>query len=180
MNERCHTNSVPWMFAVGLNKSGFTESTNCVHSWYGVGVTAFIHATELVWPRSFIVRLTELMWPRSFMVRSWCNHEHSWYGVGVIPQVIPRGSCVHCTVEIHWADFFLFVFHQWRKNPPNFIHKKRTQPWYDLQNRGQPCKKTTKLYGGGSYTLARTRRVVRGEAPGVCSPQNPLYGVDVN
>jgi hypothetical protein len=22
-----------------------TESTNCVHSWYGVGVTAYIHGT---------------------------------------------------------------------------------------------------------------------------------------
>ncbi len=73
MNERCHTNSVQWMYAIGLNKSGFTESTNCVHSWYRVSVTAFIHGTEL-------------MWPRSFMVLSWCDPEHSWYGVGVIPQ----------------------------------------------------------------------------------------------
>ena len=73
MNERCHTNSIPWMYAIGLNKSCFPESTNCVHSWYGVSVTAFIHSTELVWPRSF-------------MVRSWCDREHSWYGVGVIPQ----------------------------------------------------------------------------------------------
>ncbi len=64
---------LPWMYAICLNKSGFTESTNCVHSWYGVGVTAFIHGTELVWPHSF-------------MVRSWCDREHSWYGVGVIPQ----------------------------------------------------------------------------------------------
>ncbi len=60
MNERCHTNSVPWMYAIGLNKSGFTESINCVHSWYGVDVTAVIHGTEL-------------MWPRAFMVRSWCD-----------------------------------------------------------------------------------------------------------
>ncbi len=73
MNERCHTNSIPWMYATGLIKSGFTELTNCVHSWYGVSVTAVIHGTEL-------------MWPRSFMVRSWCDREHSWYRVGVIPQ----------------------------------------------------------------------------------------------
>jgi hypothetical protein len=36
------------MYAIGLNKSGLTESTNCVHSWYGVGVTAFIHGAEFV------------------------------------------------------------------------------------------------------------------------------------
>ncbi len=82
MNERCHTNSVPWMYAIGLNKSGFTESTNCVHSWYAVGVTAFIHGTVLVWPRSF-------------MIRSWCDRGHSWYGVDV-------------TASIHGTEFVWF------------------------------------------------------------------------
>jgi len=105
MKDRGHTNSVPWMYAIGLNESGLTESTNCVHSWYGVGVTPVIHGTELVWPRTF-------------MVRSWCDRGHSWYEVDVTAsihgtelvlfrKVIPRGSCVHCTVEIHLADFFL-------------------------------------------------------------------------
>ena len=31
-----------------LNESDLTESTNCVHSWYGVGVTPVIHGTELM------------------------------------------------------------------------------------------------------------------------------------
>jgi hypothetical protein len=45
MNERGHTNSVPWMHAVcRLRKATFIQ-TNCVHSLYGVGVTAFIHGT---------------------------------------------------------------------------------------------------------------------------------------
>ena len=53
MNERGHTNSVLSMYAIGpknplvkLNKSDLTESANCVHSWYGVGVTAFIHGGD--------------------------------------------------------------------------------------------------------------------------------------
>jgi hypothetical protein len=107
MNERCHTNSVPWMVWIKV----------ALRSWQ----TACIHGTELVWPRSF-------------MVRSWCDRSHSWYGVDVTASIhgtelvwfrkaIPRGSCVHCTVAINLADFFLFVFHQWQKNPPNFIHK---------------------------------------------------------
>ncbi len=41
---------------VKLNESDLTESANCVLSWYGVGVTAFIHCTELMWPRAFMVR----------------------------------------------------------------------------------------------------------------------------
>ncbi len=48
MNERGHTNSVPWMYAdCQLRKATFIQ-TNCVHSWYGVGVTGFIHGTELM------------------------------------------------------------------------------------------------------------------------------------
>jgi hypothetical protein len=93
--ERCNTNSVPWMYAIGLNESGFTVTTNCVHSWYGVGVTAFIYGTELVWPRSF-------------MVRSWCDREHSWYGVGVIPQ--SHSTWFMCTLysENSIGGFFPF------------------------------------------------------------------------
>ncbi len=100
-----------------------------VHSRYGVSVTAFIHGTEL-------------MCLRSFMVRSWCDREHSWYVVGVIPQSDSTWFLCTYTVEIHLEDFFLFVFHQWRKNPPNFIHENTTMT-NDLQNRGCPCKKTT-------------------------------------
>jgi hypothetical protein len=33
---------------VKLDKSDLTESTNCVHSWYGVGVNACIHGTVLM------------------------------------------------------------------------------------------------------------------------------------
>ncbi len=55
MNERGHTNSVPWMHAVcRLRQVTFIQFNqrifwaNCVHSWYGVGVTPFIHGTELM------------------------------------------------------------------------------------------------------------------------------------
>jgi hypothetical protein len=123
-------NSVPWMNAV--TPTPYHECTQLV--WIKVALrsrqTACIHGTELVWPRSF-------------MVRSWCDRGHSWYGVDVTAsihgtelvwfrKVIPRGSCVHCTVAIHLADFFLFVFHQWRKNPPNFIHKNTTIHFTEL------------------------------------------------
>ena len=48
MNDRGHTNSVPWMHAVcRLRKATFIQ-TNCVHSLYGVCVTAFSHGTELM------------------------------------------------------------------------------------------------------------------------------------
>ena len=125
MNDRGYTNSVPWMYAVtltpyhewpgshqlrtmnwsewkwldGVDKlTAFMVRSWCDpgHSWYRVSVTAYIHGTEL-------------MWPRSFMVRSWCDREHSWYGVGVIPQSHSMWflCTVHCTVEIHLADFFL-------------------------------------------------------------------------
>ncbi len=68
MNVRGNTNSVLWMYAVcwlrQVTLIQFSQRifwTNCVHSWYGVGVTAYIHGTEL-------------MWPRKVMVRSWCVH----------------------------------------------------------------------------------------------------------
>ncbi len=69
MNDPGHINSVPWMNAVTLTpyhectqfvdsvpwmhtvcrlrKANFIQ-TNCKHSWYGVGVTAFIHGTDLM------------------------------------------------------------------------------------------------------------------------------------
>ncbi len=123
MNERDHTNSVLWMYAIGpknplvnLNESDLTESTNCVYSWYGVGGTAFIHDTELIWPCKV-------------MVRSWCDRVNLWYGVdaigyaagGVIPQSHSMwflSLCTlysaHCTQVIHLADFMFFVHSKWR------------------------------------------------------------------
>jgi hypothetical protein len=46
-----------------LNKSDLTESTNCVLSWYGVGVTvtACIHGTELIVDVPAYYHGTELM-----------------------------------------------------------------------------------------------------------------------
>ncbi len=61
VNERGHINSVPWLHAV--TSTPYHEWTrlstliqfkqrifwtNCVHSWCGVDVTAFIHGTELM------------------------------------------------------------------------------------------------------------------------------------
>jgi hypothetical protein len=62
-----HTNSVPWMHAVcRLHKATFIQ-TNCVHSWYGVGVTAFIHGTELMRFGKVALRSTKIsikwLWP---------------------------------------------------------------------------------------------------------------------
>ncbi len=68
MNVRSHTNSVLWMYAVcwlrQVTLIHFSQRifwSNCVHSWYGVGVMAYSD-------------FTELMWPRKVMVRSWCVH----------------------------------------------------------------------------------------------------------
>ncbi len=55
MNERGHTNSVPWIHAVcRLRQVTFIQINhrifwaNCVNPWYRVGVTPFIHGTELM------------------------------------------------------------------------------------------------------------------------------------
>ena len=95
-------NSVPWMNAV--TPTPYHECTQLV--WIKVALrsrqTACIHGTELVWPRSFMVRSycdrvhswygvdvtavihgTELMWPRAFMVRSWCDSAKSFHVVPV-------------------------------------------------------------------------------------------------
>jgi hypothetical protein len=82
-----------------VNESDLMESTNCVNSWYGVGVNAFIHNTEL-------------MWCRKAMVQSWCDLVKSWYGVD---ESLVCGWCdsaksgyvvsvytVHCTVGFMW------------------------------------------------------------------------------
>jgi hypothetical protein len=145
MNERSHTNSVPWMYAIGpknplvnLNESDLTESANCVHSWYGVGVTAFIHGTE--W-----------MWLRKVMVRSWCDRVHSWYGVFVYT--------VQCTQ--HSSNSFGGFLKHNIKNPPIFIHKNTTLTVMTWQNRGHLVKihqrHFTELMRFGKVTL-RTKK----------------------
>jgi hypothetical protein len=67
MNERGHTNSVPWMHAVCRLRQATFIQTNCVHSWYGVGVTAFIHGTELMQFGKVALRSTKnsikWLWP---------------------------------------------------------------------------------------------------------------------
>ena len=83
MNDRGHTNSVPWMHAVcRLRKATFIQ-TNCVHSWYGVGVTAFIHGTELMRFGKVALRSTKIsikwLWP-----------------VKVTLEVIKRRTIVFC------------------------------------------------------------------------------------
>ncbi len=81
-------------------KVTLTESTNCVHSWYGVAVTSFIQGTRLVWPRSF-------------MVQGRCDYVHSWYGVDAIWYV--AGVIlysVHCTVVFIWRIYACFCAHK--------------------------------------------------------------------
>ncbi len=73
MNERCHTNSVSWMHIVCRLQVTFIQFnqrifwTNCVHSWYWVGVTAFIHGTELMRFGKVTLRNTKIsikwLWP---------------------------------------------------------------------------------------------------------------------
>ncbi len=74
MTLRGHTNSVPWMHAVcWLRQVTFIQFkqriiwTNCLHSWYGVGVTAVIHGTELMQFGKMTLRSTKIslkwLWP---------------------------------------------------------------------------------------------------------------------
>ena len=122
MNARGHTNFVPWMYPIGpknplvkLNESDLTESTNCEHLWCGVGVTrvtAWMHSTEL-------------MWPRKVMVRSWCDCMHSRYKIDAIwyaDLVWFRKSLhvvsvytVHCTVGFIWRNLCLCLCAKVRK-----------------------------------------------------------------
>jgi hypothetical protein len=80
MNERGHNNSVQWMNAVTPTPyhecTQFVDSVKpilfrpiayIVHSWYGVGVTAFIHGTELMRFGKVALRSTKIsikwLWP---------------------------------------------------------------------------------------------------------------------
>ncbi len=98
------TNICNWSqrFLVKMEESDLSESTNCVHLWYIVCVTAFIHVTELLWQHSFIVRSLcyhlkswyvygVLMWPHSFMVQSWFNLVHGW-GDTIFLRISKKGK----------------------------------------------------------------------------------------
>ena len=63
MNVRGHNNSVPWM--TGVTPTPYHECTQFVDSVKPLSFRpiAYIHGTELAWPRSF-------------MVRSWCDFVH--------------------------------------------------------------------------------------------------------
>jgi hypothetical protein len=83
MNERGHTNSVPWIHAVcRLRKATFIQ-TDCEHSWYGVGVTAFIHGTQLMRFGKVALRSTKIS-------RNWL------WPVKVTLEVIKRHTIVFC------------------------------------------------------------------------------------
>ncbi len=99
-----HINSIPWMN--GVTPTPYHECTQLAQKilwliWMKVTwrsrQTACIHGTELVWPRSF-------------MVRSGCNCVKSWYGVDVTEcihgtEFLCTKCRVHSTVVIHLADF---------------------------------------------------------------------------
>jgi hypothetical protein len=88
MNDRGYTNSVPWMIGVTLTpyhewpgshhsvpwmhavcrlRQATFIQTNCVHSWYGVGVTPVIYGTELMRFCKVALRNTKIrikwLWP---------------------------------------------------------------------------------------------------------------------
>ncbi len=88
--KRGHTNSLPWMHAVcWLRQVTFIQFnqkifwTNCVHSWYGVCVTAFIHGTELM-------RFGEVTLGRTKISIQWL------WPVKVTLKVIKRRLMVFC------------------------------------------------------------------------------------
>jgi hypothetical protein len=109
-------NSVSWMHTV--TPTSYHECTQLVQkilclNWQ----TAYIHGTEFVLPRAF-------------MVLSWCDCGMSWYGVccdrvhsrygvdaigwaaGAIPQSPSIWFCEHWTLysRIHFADFMFFLY----------------------------------------------------------------------
>jgi hypothetical protein len=61
---RCHTNSVHWMPAIGPK-------------------ILLLNWTKVTWrsQQTAYILSTELVWPRTFMVRSWCDHVKWLYGV---------------------------------------------------------------------------------------------------
>ncbi len=137
MNERSHTNSVPWMYAIGPK-----DLLNWMKVTWQTQQTACIHGTELVRPLPF-------------MVRSWCDCVHSWYEVYVTAR--PRAFmvqswwdlaccwcdsakslhvfCVHCTV--YTAKFGRF-FTECKE-----IHQIPYIPWLMTCKTGDTLSKST-------------------------------------
>ncbi len=119
MNECGHTNSVPWMYAIGpknllvkLNDRDLMASTF-------IGVAAFIHGTEF-------------MWVRKVKVQSWCDRvslgtELMRFGMQLVwfHKVTLCGFCVHCTLysTIPLADFFLVLSRKKSANSPYGVKK---------------------------------------------------------
>ncbi len=96
MNDRGHTNSVPWIYGIDpenhlvkLSESNFTESADFVHSWYGFDVA----------PSPFI---------HGIMVRNWCALV---YAAWLIPY--SEHCTVYCTLysSIHLSDFLKKFIH---------------------------------------------------------------------
>jgi hypothetical protein len=93
---RSHINSVPWMYAV--TPTPYNECTEFSKGFFGP--IAYIHGTELVWPRKVTLR-------------SWCDRVHSRYGVDSIPQSHSKWFLctlytVQCTVALIWRILCFF------------------------------------------------------------------------
>ncbi len=116
MNERGHTNSVPWMYQL-------------------VQEILWLNWMKLTWRnrKTACIHGTVLVWPRSIMARSWCDRvshgkELMRFGMRLVwfRKVTLCGFCVHCTLYsgIHLADFML-VFA--RKNPQIHLTESKNQ-----------------------------------------------------
>ncbi len=104
--QRCYTNSVQWKYAIGPKNPRFNWMKVTLRSRQ----TAYIHSTELVWPRTFME-----------LVSVYCT-------LYTVP--------VQCTVAFIWlAHFYGFLYIAIQEILK--ILYIRTQPCmtYDLQNR---------------------------------------------
>ncbi len=120
MNDRGHTNSVPWMHAVCRLRQATFIQTNCVHSWYGVGVTPVIHGTELMPFCKVALRSTKIcikwLWP-----------------VNVTLEIIKRHLLVFCwscdEIPLKWEE---------KKFPSlQFMNRNRIRLLLTLLRNGQ-------------------------------------------
>jgi hypothetical protein len=121
MTLRSHINSVPWMIAV--TPTPYHECTQFADSVKSLsfrltrgffGPIAYIHGTELVWLRSF-------------MVRSWCNLVRGWCDSAKSLHVVSVYT-VHYS-RLHLVDF-MFVFllsatHNHALLPPPLVNVRR-------------------------------------------------------
>ncbi len=104
---------------------------------------------------------------RAFMVRSWgCDSPKSFH---VVPMYTVQWKFI-------WRIFFLFVSHQRRKNPPNFIHKNTTMT-YDLQNRGNLVKRRQNCMGVNCMDGQQTRPLVYAGSYTACCEGGGPWGV---